>query len=266
MRRYSEGEHVHLHAPNPAVFGVAGVWTPQGACDTNPEVSLADALKIDEVDAKRRSGDFSHAVLNNRPVPPSANKDVLADSDDDEPCLEPVLSLVSSSRCHAPVLQEEDDDLLFPLPSPRRSPNQTPNPTPHGSQVSLGVPPSGSQINLSVPRLGNQANFTMQSDTPTPCRTRNVDNTLPVARPSPPPPISISIPPALSTLPPSSDRESSPAHKRQRSASPTVIRPPQAHRPSFSSTSHSFFKGSASVLKGVAAGMTGGGAGIGIVR
>ncbi|KAF8491269.1 hypothetical protein JB92DRAFT_2835642 [Gautieria morchelliformis] len=262
VRRYSEGEHVHLHAPHPPVFGVTRVWTPktEGA-DADGDMPLQDALTIDEVDVKRRSGDYSQAILNNHHVPPPATDDAESDDEDvsEKTTAAPLIPLY-----HAAILKEEDEDLLFPLPSPRRTPNHSPNLTPTGSQVNLTTPPSGSEANPGP--FGNQTNLsTPVVSSPLVCQDNKV-SAAPVARTPissrPPPPIPIT--PIDSAPEPSPQRSlsSSPVYRRQPS-SPEETRLGQVRRrSSFSTASETFLRSSTSMLKGVAAGMMGGGVGV----
>lgn len=255
MRRYTEGEHVHLHVPCPSVFDVTSAWTAKSVCDdADGDIPLKDALTIDEIDVKRRSDDYSRALLNHH-IPPPATQEVIQDTESDDEAV--TQEIISAERVVPPILtallQEEDEDMLFPLPSPRCTPNQSPSLTPTGSQVHLpAIPsiPSGSQTNLVIPAASSPL-----------APSQVIRTSAPPARlPTPTrPPLSAPVPstePAPDSSPPRS-MSSSPVHRRQqRLSSPRRAQP---RRSSFSTASETLLKGSAAILKGVATGITGSG-------
>lgn len=249
---------MHLHPPYPSEYGVTRVWTPKCVGDdpNGGDTPLEDALTIDEVDVKRRSVDCSIASLNNHHVPPSATVDAESDDEDvshestDLPALDPPLSI---------ALLQEDEDMLFPLPSPRRTPNHSPIPTPTGSQVSLSTLYPGNLTNGGL------------SDSQTALATPVISS--PLASQDSEPLGSVPSSPARSPLIPVSPVESapeqsslrslpsSPVHIPQPSSLPETRRVPLPRRSSFSTVSETFFRGSTSVLKGVAASMKAGAGG-----
>lgn len=82
------------------------------------------SIKVDEVDQRRRSGEKV------RIQPEDANA-----SDDDGDISKFTAAIASLTVS----IQEEDEDQLFPLPSPKRSPNGSPLPSPAASSSSLGL-------------------------------------------------------------------------------------------------------------------------------
>lgn len=160
MRRHTIGET--------SLFGVTRVWKPHAA-----DVPLAEALRVDEIEAKHHSHSLKSVTLNHRPLPP-------------------LLSSESSSE--EELDGEQTDPFLDAITSFERVANST------------------LEVN-AIP------------DIPV-CETKVPDPGVVL---------------------------SSPTIQRQRSISPR----PQGRRPSFTAASQSFIKGSASILRGVAVGVSG---------
>jgi hypothetical protein len=108
---------------SPPTSGFAAV--KQGCCDTAVVSSHAVAIKVDEVDRKRKS-----------PEPRQT-----ADADEEPAEVQEIIVNplpVSQPPRASPIQEEDDDDQLFPLPSPRRTP--TPSSSPAGSESPSPLP------------------------------------------------------------------------------------------------------------------------------
>jgi hypothetical protein len=132
----------------------------------------------------------------------------------------------------API-QEEDEEELFPLPSPRRSPSGSPLiPSPAGSTASLVVRNSPA-LSPAIAALKQQ----------------NYPGEL---KPPPSPSLSVSVPRTYSPVRRTSPATSPTMPYRSPATSPTIGPPsPGVKTPSSHHSWSSFFRGGASVLKGM---------------
>ncbi|KAG6910614.1 hypothetical protein DXG01_009123 [Tephrocybe rancida] len=276
------------------------------------------SLKVDEVDKRRKSQEFTEEeVMRYRSASPRsspvfhspsgyaatsyplsyrpAEKDTSISSTSSSASATSDLD-VPPRRPKSSPIQEEDEDQLFPLPSPRRSPNASPassiapspSPSPSASTSNLAPPSNGLKSGsdeLLVKSLGRKSSSTgLQPSALTLTipeiltleRTRS--STSPVAT-SPKPNLSIdtkaharsnSVPVHPLPSPPAVPAPASPVELRGRAMptpaspksprSPTMSPRPKPRRPSFSLPAiKDAIKGaSADVLKGVSS-MSGGG-------
>ena len=138
------------------------------------------ALTVDEVDKRRKSlepcRDDPHRPQDRLSLDPYAFSTVL------QPEKDSVTSLVSSPetspsdsssrRVRSSPIQEEDEDQLFPLPSPRRSPSGSP---PASPSTSIGPSPTPSP-NTSASCLAPQANPVASSEREVPEASPGLDD------------------------------------------------------------------------------------------
>jgi hypothetical protein len=109
---------------SPAVLLTKQQHMKTGMEDANVEFTSVLAIKVDEIDKKRGSSE-SQSSNSDRGVPVDSN---------------PVNGrLMIDTAYSATPIQEEDEDQLFPLPSPRRSPNASPIPSPSASSSCLAL-------------------------------------------------------------------------------------------------------------------------------
>ncbi|KIJ45057.1 hypothetical protein M422DRAFT_251256 [Sphaerobolus stellatus SS14] len=179
IRRHKEKET--------CLFGITRVWKPQGA-----DVSLSQALRVDEVAVKQQSNSLEPAMMNNHTLP-SARTGNIMDSEDEADFSHGDFSMGNLDEEDLP---EEDEDVETASPAP-------------------------------MPILEKEEyhhNYILDPSLPDP-----------------------------DAIPMSFSPSSSP--ERSRSMSPRQ----QTRRPSLSVASESIFKGSVSVLRGVAASISGSG-------
>ncbi|KAL4255958.1 hypothetical protein AB1N83_011994 [Pleurotus pulmonarius] len=127
---------------------VAARFTGAGAC----------AITVDEVDKRKRLSDVhtppfaptrvreaSYSSMDSDSSVPSLNGDLLSDIAERKPSSSPITEM-----------DEDDEDQLFPLPSPRRSPNASPVPGSHRSgSISGSRTPSIRSVNSTPPSPAN---------------------------------------------------------------------------------------------------------------
>ncbi|KAF9070070.1 hypothetical protein BDP27DRAFT_642210 [Rhodocollybia butyracea] len=223
VEKFTRGARRRRNSSTDSDSGFAPVSLHQGHNDA-AVVRLGTSLSInvDEVDKRRRSREF---VVNDPP-----------------PHTSPSPPLVSSA------IIEEDEDQLFPLPSPRRSPNSSPAnsaaPSPNASTSQLAssesskVPEEGI-LGKSLGRKGRCENGLLMPDA-------EAETTLATTVHAPPVedvPIASSSPTFVDSPPSSPVSSRSKSHSR----SPERRRPKE-RRPSFGS---SVLRATGDMLKGV---------------
>lgn len=116
-------------------------------------------ISVDEVDKRRRSSDSvvpASVWLNEE------GENIMVDSQrSSSPLRTPNFAVPSTPRIPEEDDAEDDEDQLFPLPSPRRSPGTSPAPSPSASASCIGLGrPSGSPVpsNSSSASLGTRIN------------------------------------------------------------------------------------------------------------
>jgi hypothetical protein len=110
--------------------GFAGIAT----FEVGSSFSASLGLNVDEVDKRRHSREFTEQEI---------ESSVSSDNSDDG-------RRSSKETPRVSPIEEEDDDQLFPLPSPRRTPSSSPVPSPHTSTFCLGSSSSRDSLTNSV--------------------------------------------------------------------------------------------------------------------
>jgi hypothetical protein len=218
-------------------------------CEAGPSFSAKLAINVDEVE-KRQKSHGSAGVNHEKGQSPS--------SSDSGSNRSPVSS---SNRVEkvAPIVEEDDDDQLFPLPSPRRSPTSSPVPSPTASLSCLAA---SSRDSLPISNRGSTSSCE-DSDS----RVGKGRCTKGLLTPDRSPSIPPYVPQGLQEFPPSTPLSANLTRTRYaRDAFPSAIpsspkdipRTPSSsperrrHRSGFSlSTPSQLFKVGAEALKGV---------------
>ncbi|KAG6815151.1 hypothetical protein H0H93_010777 [Arthromyces matolae] len=144
----------------------------------------AFALRVDEVDRRRKSQEFlAEDILmlrsssSSSPRSSSGVNPYISTSRSDASVVIPSSLDVPPRPTKSSPIQEEDEDQLFPLPSPRRTPTgspassvvPSPNPSPNASTSCLAPPASTSGVGSGL-RLGSDEilvkSLSRKSDTP----------------------------------------------------------------------------------------------------
>lgn len=116
-------------------------------------------ISVDEVDKRRRSSD---SVVTASMWLNEEGENVMVNTQrSSSPLRIPNLAVPSTPRIPEEDDAEDDEDQLFPLPSPRRSPGTSPAPSPSASASCIGLGrPSGSPVpsNSSSVSLGTKMN------------------------------------------------------------------------------------------------------------
>ncbi|KAG2118217.1 uncharacterized protein F5147DRAFT_260836 [Suillus discolor] len=116
-------------------------------------------ISVDEVDKRRRSSD---SVVTASMWLNEEGKNVMVNMQrSSSPTRIPNLAMPSTPRIPEEDDAEDDEDQLFPLPSPRRSPGASPAPSPSASASCIGIcRPSGSPVpsDSSLVSLGTKMN------------------------------------------------------------------------------------------------------------
>lgn len=115
-------------------------------------------LNVDEVDKRRRSRDFSDVLMPmneislNDPEDEAANSELglLPSLTRQKLHISTTTSSTSNTKNPPSLMEEDEEDQLFPLPSPRRTPNGSPLPSPLAT-------PSSSTTNLAKTVLGQKS-------------------------------------------------------------------------------------------------------------
>jgi hypothetical protein len=192
-------------------------------------------LNVDEVDRRRHSHEVNE---------PEVESSVSSDNSEDEP-------RSSKETPRVSPIAEEDDDQLFPLPSPRRTPTSSPLPSPNTSTFYLGASSSRDSLANSVASSDDSASRVRKTRCKKGMLTPDASPSIPPrvppgmqqegslfqnTKPISPRPVPIRPPPSSFTRTPSS----SPDRKRR--------------RPSFTlPTPTQFLKAGADAIKGVGA-------------
>lgn len=116
-------------------------------------------ISVDEVDKRRRSSDS--VVTASMWLNEEGDNVVVNTQCSSSPLRIPNLAVPSTPRIPEEDDAEDDEDQLFPLPSPRRSPGTSPAPSPSASASCIGLGrPSGSPVpsNSSSVSLGTKMN------------------------------------------------------------------------------------------------------------
>ncbi|KAI6028120.1 hypothetical protein EDC04DRAFT_2717372 [Pisolithus marmoratus] len=111
------------------------------------------SISVDEVDKRRRSSDSANVTSSSLPDDIIASEEKQPpDSpsrDRGRPCLSPIRVPQLATHGIEEVLDDDEEDQLFPLPSPRRSPCSSATPSPSASLSSLQVGQVGQGQNLT---------------------------------------------------------------------------------------------------------------------
>ena len=143
----------------------------------------AFSLTVDEVDKRRKSMDYTDEDVRRFRQPYKSPLRVAPSTPSQDPSLSSISSTSSSSelssgdftsRVKSSPIQEEDEDQLFPLPSPRRSPSSSVSPSPAPSPRASPIPsPTASATCLSP-----FSHVSVSKDTLTPGFTSSQDGIL----------------------------------------------------------------------------------------
>ncbi|KAG6902002.1 hypothetical protein C0995_005802 [Termitomyces sp. Mi166 len=275
---------------NDGRFGIdasrSGVSDFAARVDLSPGARYKSAftLTVDEMDKRRRSQEFTEDMKLFRSASRSSSSMVfrspatsnlhMSRSVDKESSTSPISLDVPPRPIKSSPIQEEDEDQLFPLPSPRRTPSASPtsskapspNPSPNVSTSNLTPPGSGlrsgsdEMLIKSLSRKSSDSNLNPSAPpTPTPVPIHDLSVTASTTQDKPQlsldldlnthtrsnsGPIPIPIPSKPLPSPPSDSTPSSPIRSQGRTTSttnpprsprsPTMSSPTRTRRPSFS--------------------------------